>query len=279
MFEVALCSTPSGVWQDSDAWVYQEKHDGIRAIMVYHDGRMALLSRAMNLITDKFPDIQDEYSKILGTSESAFYLDGEIVSPDGFSAVQRRRMLNKPDLTPVKFMVFDTPHPALNLEQRSKYLYDILPAENISPSWDSYKDSLRKVEEQNLEGLVAKRKGSRYTSGRSKNWYKLKAKQTVTAFVHSIQTSGANRAFGALRLGLLDENGKIVDIGKCGTGFSATEQSRILSKYNAGEVVIVEIACEGKLTNLRFPSFLRMRSDATLADCTTSQLAIVRKVK
>jgi bifunctional non-homologous end joining protein LigD len=279
MFEVALCSTPSGIWQDSDAWIYQEKHDGIRAIMVSHGGRMILLSRAMNPITDKFPDIQDEYSKILGTSESAIYLDGEIVSPDGFSAVQRRRMLNKPDLTPVKFVVFDTPHMSDGLKQRTQYLYNLLPADNISPSWDSYEESLRKVKEQNLEGLIAKRKGSRYTPGRSKNWYKLKEQQTVTAFIHDIATSGANRAFGALHLGLLDENGEVVDIGKCGTGFSAVEQEEILSKYKAGETVIVEIACEGKLTNLRFPSFLRMRSDATLADCSTSQLAAVRKVK
>ena len=102
----------------------------------------------------------------------------------------------------------------------------------------------------------------------------------------------ASPAFGALLLGLY-EDGKLVPVGKVGTGFSDRLLAELMEKFAPlvttvpqlpgirGKVVWLEpvLVCEvgymevTRDRKLRIPRFLRLRTDKPAAACTVDQLA------
>lgn len=181
----------------NDDWTLELKFDGIRAILT-HDVTTKLETRNEKDMTVSFPEITSQAEGMLGATR--VMLDGEIVGFDSrglhkLNFVQHRLGVKDPDKIavrqksyPVVFVAFDilrlngkdvTRKP---IEERREMLYEVVPknaATNIVTAevypiammdalWDF-------IEDNNLEGLVTKRDGSKYVPGsRSPQWLKIK---------------------------------------------------------------------------------------------------------
>lgn len=174
--------TPSDIVPSGDEWIYQLKLDGIR--MLYQkSGRIQLFTRHQTDITQKFPEL------LTDQLPDSIVLDGEnIVIENGKPVLEHilhRLRTNKPDLKnrPAQFMVFDILHlngrdlQHLPLIERLDILqYLKLPDHfGICPTHPNGQELFCATKNLQLEGIVAKRKRSRYTlDHRSKNWLKIK---------------------------------------------------------------------------------------------------------
>jgi len=191
------------------AWEYELKLDGYRAIAFKSSGRVHLRSRNDKDLGGKYPDVV----KALASLPDETVIDGEVIAMDAagrpsFNALQNYGSSKSPLL----YYVFDvltirgrdvTGEP---LSSRREFLDgEILPKlpDPIRPSAvldAGLPDLIRAVKEQGLEGLVAKRKNSRYESGqRSGAWQKMRVNQGQEFVIGGY--TRAPRAFDALVFG------------------------------------------------------------------------------
>lgn len=177
---------------DDPGWIYELKLDGIRCL-AYFDKGLADLRNKRNLrLNDKFPELSGIYENV----SSRCILDGEIVVlkngvPD-FYALQRRTLLTdrfKIEMEsvrfPASFVAFDCLY-AENRERvwepltaRKSTLFSLVQESGriaVSRCIEGRGMALyRAAEQQELEGIVAKRKDSIYIMGkRSRDWIKCK---------------------------------------------------------------------------------------------------------
>jgi bifunctional non-homologous end joining protein LigD len=163
---------------DSPDMIYQQKHDGNRGIAYVHAGRIVIRSKTSRPVTDEFPGIVADLPAALQGHEAV--LDGEIVAYDT-TGRERRTWISKRGVQLV-FQVFDLLHldeePQIGLpltERQEKLDSLIVPQDSIQvvSSLDDRNTALMRAIEYGHEGVVAKRKGSRYAPGRRNNdWLK-----------------------------------------------------------------------------------------------------------
>ena len=289
-------------------WIFEFKYDGYR-LWVSKDGdTVTLYSRNGNDLTQTFPEIAEAAAAL---PYKNFIIDGEAVAHghDGlpsFSRLQKRGRLRRVmDIRraairdPVTLYAFDLVSfeeydlRTLTLLKRKQYLKKILP--NIGPI--RYSEHIEKAGEAmyeqvsslGMEGLVAKRADSRYVSGRSDDWLKIRVDRTDDfAVIGFTDPKGSQQGFGALLLGQY-RNSELVCFGRVGTGFE-TAAFKTIQKVLDGskkmkppdvvadipdphwrepqlvvEVRYKEVTPDG---NLRHPVFLRLRDDKATVDCT-----------
>src|SRR3954454_14408545 len=104
---------------DDDAWAYEIKWDGIRAIAYSRPGHLRLETRNLNDVTARYPELS-ALNGALGDHEAV--LDGEIVAFDedgrpSFERLQRRMHLTgdaairrMATALPVTYVIFDLLH-------------------------------------------------------------------------------------------------------------------------------------------------------------------------
>lgn len=178
---------------DSDEYLYELKLDGERCI-AYLDGDGTDLRNKRNMkMLPKVPEL----SQIHKQAQCRCILDGELVvihagKPD-FFLIQKRSMMSNPmkieleaQWHPACFTAFDIlyyeDHPVtdLPLTERKKLLESVVREESarfaVSRSIEGQGTAFYQLaEQQNLEGIVAKRKDSRYYfDKRTKDWIKCK---------------------------------------------------------------------------------------------------------
>jgi bifunctional non-homologous end joining protein LigD len=226
---------------DDDAWGYEFKWDGVRAVVYVDGGRPRVLSRNDRDVTATYPELRD-MAESLGATQVV--LDGEIVAMDesgrpSFGALQNRmhvtgaaqirRLVTQ---TPVTFLAFDV----LYLDGRS--LLDepyverrrLLESLGLSgPSWQTppyFAGGGAAVfaasGEQGLEGILAKRLDSKYfPDKRSDCWLKLKNMRMQEVVICGWKPGAGRRkgAIGSLLLGVQGADG-IDYVGHVGTGFT-----------------------------------------------------------
>jgi bifunctional non-homologous end joining protein LigD len=119
------------------------------------------------------------------------------------------------------------------IEERRERLAEIAadPSHGVrlSESFEDGEALLAAARSRGLEGIVAKRAGSRYTPGRrSPDWLKLKAREEQEFVVVGYTAGSGNRAesFGALALAVRD-GGELRYVGNVGSGFSTPELARL----------------------------------------------------
>jgi len=233
-----------------DAWGFEFKWDGIRALAYVDGGRVRLQSRTGEDITARYPEVHP-MGRALGSSE--VILDGEIVALDdkgrpSFEAIQQRMGLTaeneirrKMKDVPVTYMVFDLiwkdGHSLMErpYADRRKALAELklTDASWQTPPYErgggaTMKDASRRA---GLEGVMAKRLDSRYEPARrSGSWQKIKNKNRQELVIGGwLEGEGKRRGYpGALLVGYY-KDGKLVYAGKVGTGFTDTT----LDKLNA----------------------------------------------
>ncbi len=227
--------------KDDANWSYEMKWDGVRALTYLQDGRVRFTSRNDIDVTVSYPELHSIAEQL---GETQALLDGEIVSFDeagrpSFKRLQQRmhvasaataRRLAESD--PAVYLIFDL----LHLDGRN--LFD-LPytqrrelLEGLELDGDSWQippaftgDGAHAVEaskQQGLEGIMAKRSGSRYLPGRrSPDWVKVKNFRTQEVVVGGWSPGKGRRAgtVGALLLGVPTSEG-LRYVGQVGTGFT-----------------------------------------------------------
>ena len=223
------------------AWMYEVKWDGYRAIAKIQNGHSTLLSRN-GLAFDNYNVINNE----LNTWGMDIILDGEVVvlNKHGVSDFNALQQWNNKAAGNLVYYVFDIIWykgknlTKLPLNKRLQILNEVLPTTNDdvirkSPIFEvNGIEFFHAAETTGLEGIMAKRKKSIYTSeSRSKDWLKIKVQkrqEVVICGYNKKETSP--RVFSALLLGVYNKK-KLVYIGKVGTGFSDKLQKELVKQF------------------------------------------------
>jgi bifunctional non-homologous end joining protein LigD len=240
-----MLATPGSLPKDDEAWAYEFKWDGMRALLYVDGGRIHLESRNGNDLTTSFPELR-ALGEQLGSRPVV--LDGEIVAFDDeghprFQLLQPRIHASDANKAkrlaaeqPVVYVIFDALYVdgesllSLAYEERRRRLEALRLVTKKTEHWTlSPKfagpgaDVFQASKEQGLEGVVAKRLDSVYLPGkRSPYWTKVKNFRTQEVIVGGWTPGEGNRRgrLGSLLLGLPSGDG-LEYIGQVGTGFDA----------------------------------------------------------
>jgi bifunctional non-homologous end joining protein LigD len=221
-------------------WVHEVKFDGYRMQLRVEAGRTALRTRKGLDWTERFPEIAKA-----GEGLADALLDGEICALDeagapDFAALQAA--LSEKDTSRLVFFAFDALFAegrdlrGLPLSERKARLGRLLSGlkgaaaeriryvEHLASAGDAV---LRSACRMSLEGIVSKRLDARYRSGRGETWTKAKCRAGHEVVIGGWTTTGA--AFRSLIVGVY-RAGKLIHVGRVGTGYGREKLSRLLPR-------------------------------------------------
>jgi DNA ligase D-like protein (predicted ligase)/DNA ligase D-like protein (predicted 3'-phosphoesterase) len=221
---------------DHPDWLFEVKWDGYRTVAEIRDGDVALYSRNLISLNQKYVPIVDALRKF--SFEAV--LDGEIVVVDdrGQPDFQLLQNYQKSGSGHLLYYVFDLLHfqghdlTSLPLLRRKELLKKILPASpKIRFSDHVWSDGIlffNVVKEKGLEGIIAKHAQSTYQIGRrSRQWLKVKTQLTQEGVIAGFtEPRGGRRYFGTLVLGVFERD-ELIYIGHSGGGFGAKNLQEI----------------------------------------------------
>lgn len=227
---------------DSSNWIYEVKLDGIRCVAYLNDNGTDLRNKRDKKLLPHLPELSEIHKRV----KDKCILDGEVfVLKNGitdFYEIQRRALMTDSfkiklaaDKYPAAFVAFDVLYcknklvTDLPLLERKKILYDIVE-ENSFISTSRFVENngislFEATKKQGLEGIVAKRKDSRYYfDKRTKDWIKCKVLLTEDCVICGyIQKENS---MTSIVLGQYN-NGELVYKGNVTLGFSL----RILNQH------------------------------------------------
>jgi DNA ligase D-like protein (predicted ligase) len=224
-------------------WAYEIKLDGYRALAFKTGGKLQLRSRNDNDFAPRYPSI----AKALASLPDDTAVDGEIVALDAegkpsFNALQNYGS-SKADLI---FYVFDVMVLAGKdvmgepLRQRrelleKKVLTKLNEPIRYSPALEaSLADLVHSVKAQGFEGLVAKRRDSKYQPGeRTGAWQKMRVNQGQELVIAGYTPSSKN--FDALVIGYY-EDGKLMYAARTRNGFTPASRAELFKKLKPLEI-------------------------------------------
>ena len=220
---------------DNDDWLSELKLDGIRFLYATMNG-FNFYTRHENEVTERFPEL------ITGQVPKGTILDGELIISDengkpDFEELMSRFQVTSPkrisimsSIKPVTFCAFDVIYykgkkvSQLPLSERKEILNTILPEDlpliaktlSINGHGTALFDLVKK---QGLEGIVLKKKDSKYELGkRSQNWLKVINYQQATVEIAGFRKSefgwllrfSDGKPAGIMELGVPNEARKAV---------------------------------------------------------------------
>ena len=219
---------------DGSLWTYEAKLDGYRCLAVKRGKDVALWSRRGNSFTARFPEIARACEKLPPDT----LIDGEVIAIDENGRVSFNALQHSRARAHLQFYAFDVlVHRARNvlnlpLERRRELLADSLAKVKYpalcSTTFDAKPAELiRAAKELQLEGIIAKRKGSLYEPGRrSGAWAKYKINRSQE-FVIGGYTPG--NPFDALIVGYYD-GAELKYVAKVRNGFVPRLRREIYEK-------------------------------------------------
>ena len=247
---------------DDPAWLFEAKWDGYRVEAVVRDGMVRLWTRNRIDAAVYFPDLAGPAEWI--TAGEAI-IDGEVVALDakgrpsfsllqdrtglrGLEAATGRRALDAPRPSdearaaiPIVYMAFDLLHIdgrsllEVPLEERKRVLRQILrPHPMVRYAAHVVGDGVaftQAAAEQGLEGVVAKRRSSRYDPGhRSRDWLKIKLRlEQELVVVGWLPGQGSAASLGSLVVAVY-EDGRLRHAGQVGSGISEAARRALLAQ-------------------------------------------------
>ncbi|MFL6451559.1 MAG: non-homologous end-joining DNA ligase [Bryobacteraceae bacterium] len=221
---------------EGSEWQYEVKLDGYRALAIRSGSHVSLLSRRNRSLADQFPEIETA----LASLEDGIILDGEIVTLDSNGRPSFNLLQNYTSKAAnVVYYVFDQlayrrkdlSH--LALSKRREVLDALLedvsdPIRRSAILNASAEQVIAAVKDKGLEGLVAKRSGSRYEPGqRTGQWVKYKTNRGQEFVVGGYRV-GRNE-FDNLAIGYYEGN-KLLFIAKLKNGFTPTAKKAIYER-------------------------------------------------
>lgn len=248
-----MLASPGELPATDAAWAFEPKWDGIRAVTRLDGaGALAASSRNSQDLSRMFPELE-VLTTLLRRRPVA--LDGELVALDDagvprFGLLQARLNLTSASIVarrasevPATYIVFDVLHLDgsslldLTYDERRSALESLgLDGDGVTTG-ASYRDVagadvFAAASSRGLEGVVAKRRASRYQPGsRSTDWIKVKAMRDQEVVIGGwLPGQGHLRGtFGALLLGVPSPDG-LVYVGKVGTGFNDRARAALLTR-------------------------------------------------
>lgn len=221
---------------DPGRWQYQVKFDGYRAVAFRTGGKVQLRSRNNSDFAARYPMVVRGLARL--PDETA--IDGELVAFDedgrpSFTALQNAAAAR------VAYYVFDV----MILRGRDLMGEPLdtrtaLLEQEVAPTFAApvgypgalqagLPDVVRAIKAQGLEGVVAKRRSSRYESGlRSGAWMKMRINQSQE-FVIGGYTLG--NPFDALIFGYYDDTGRLIYTGRTRSGFTPAVRAELTRKF------------------------------------------------
>jgi bifunctional non-homologous end joining protein LigD len=257
-------------------WVFERKYDGIRLLAFRQGYDIRMLSR--NRLPQTCPAVA-EAIKSLPVRE--IILDGEMTwSKEGVAYhVFDLLWLDGRDVSPLPL---DERHALLAKLPLQKPLQRVARITDEKP-WE-------RACREGWEGVIAKRRDSRYEHRRSPHWLKMKCEASQEFVVGGFtEPQGGRKGFGALLVGYF-ENEDFVFAGKLGTGFNTKLLLELRALLDALEirkppftkavglprmgahwvrptmVVQAGFIAWTKFGKLRHPRFLGIRSDKPARD-------------
>lgn len=215
---------------DDPGWIFEDKFDGFRMVAEIRSGEVALYSRNGKVISRSYIEVAEALEEVKGDA----VIDGELVAlgKDGVSHFQLLQNALRHEAK-LLYCAFDLMFAdgedlrTLRLLERKKRLKAILPRHKLIAFSSHRKGSGKKffaeAERKRLEGIMAKRADSPYSSGiRTADWLKVKTAQRQEVVIAGFTAPKRTRPFfGALVLAVRDgEDWRY--IGHVGTGFSHT---------------------------------------------------------
>jgi bifunctional non-homologous end joining protein LigD len=213
-------------------WLFEPKLDGYRVIATIENNDVRLSSRRGLDCSNEYPWLVDALRR---QPYHDVIFDGEIVALDeqgrpSFQLLQNRMSEPKPTLL---YYAFDLLYRdgydlrGVPLEQRKDLLRNsLIPADRVRIVDAFPEDGITLYEaarQTGMEGIVAKRRDSRYDTGkRSDSWLKIKATQSEEFVIGGYTTGSGGRAdtFGSLIVGYYKEGAKkLTYVGHAGSGF------------------------------------------------------------
>lgn len=293
---------------DPAEWWVEDKYDGIRAQAHIDAGRVRLFTRGLEETTAAFPEVILELAPLPGP----LVLDGEILAwREGralaFSVLQQRIARKKVSNTtmaavPVIFLAYDLLlwrgelQFAMPVEERRRRL-EGLGLRYLAPQMRLASHS--EIEERFLaargrgnEGLILKRAGSAYESGkRGGNWLKVKRPYGTLDVVVTAAEQGHGRRASVLSdvTFAVRSDDRFLNVGKAYSGLTDEEIRQLTVLFKATTVerygrvsllrpeVVLEVAFDGVQRSprhksgyaLRFPRIVRWRRDKRPEECDT----------
>jgi bifunctional non-homologous end joining protein LigD len=189
----AMLAKPGEVPEsDGEDWGYEIKWDGIRALGYADHGKWCMLSRRLEDVSVRYPELEPIAEALKGHSA---ILDGEVVALDDegrprFQLIQSRMGLSSAGMIqarvkqqPVDYVIFDLLHLDGHCVRDLPYVQrrELLQELGLDgPRWRTPRyrhgggaDLLEAARRQGLEGIVAKRCDSPYRPGkRTGEWIK-----------------------------------------------------------------------------------------------------------
>jgi bifunctional non-homologous end joining protein LigD len=256
---------------DPAHWEYQLKFDGYRAVAFKTGGSVHLRSRNDNDFSVRYPAVVGGLAKLPNET----VIDGELVAVDedgrpSFNALQNYGSSSGP----VLYYVFDVmilsgrdvqQEP---LEARRELLERkvvptlVEPVRYTGELNASLRDLIQSVKAQGLEGLVAKRRDSRYEPGlRTGAWMKMRINQGQE-FVIGGYTIGT-RTFDALIFGYYDGD-RLIYAARTRNGFTPAQREQLFKKFRQLETTECPFANLPEAKSGRWGQGL---TKAKMADC------------
>jgi bifunctional non-homologous end joining protein LigD len=231
-----LASLRPGLPPDDDRYGWEFKWDGVRAVVYAGAGRLRLLSRNGNDMTDSYPEL----GVLAGQVRAPVVLDGEIIAIRGgrpdFGLLQSRMHVRRPAArllsdVPVQLYLFDLLYAGGELLLALPYTVRRDRLEGLglndgpvrTPPWyqDGAADVLAASRSHGLEGVVGKPLASAYHPGQRRDWIKVKNLQRAEVIIGGCTPGQGGRAggIGSLLVGVPDR-GQLRYAGHVGTGFT-----------------------------------------------------------
>ncbi len=304
-----VCAT-DGAPQRSAAWLYELKLDGVRILAEKLGDNVNLAYRSGRSTTRNYADVARAVRRL---PVHDLILDGEIVTfdeqgrPNFGRLAPRIQSRRAPEIAraeaevPVIFMVFDVlrigDHDvrALPIQTRKELVQQIIQGHGYVRALDhilEHGEALWDLcEQQDLEGMIAKRLGSTYMMGprASGHWVKMKREEDAE-FVVVGYTLGDSHELKALCLGAY-VGSRLTYRGRVGSGFSNQDRKRLLTqleKHHASDSesgvipseisaiplqpsLVARVRFQGfsESGHLRAASFQGLRDDVRPEDCVT----------
>ena len=203
-------------------WIFERKLDGIRLLAFKEGGAVRLFSR--NRLPQDIPPVAAALGRL---PQAELILDGEVTW--GRAGMHYHvfdvMWIDGRDVTP------------LPLEER-RALLDALP---LSPPLQRVAELTdakpwERACSEGWEGVIAKRRGSRYEHRRSPHWMKMKCEATQELVVGGFtDPQGSRVGLGALLVGYF-EGGDFVFAGKVGTGLDTRMLLDLRARLDALEI-------------------------------------------
>ncbi len=234
---------PSG-----DDWLHEIKYDGYRLLCSIQGGRARLFSRGGLDWTDKLSRLASS-ARELPAREAV--LDGEIVvlRPDGTSDFQAlQKTIGGANPSALVYYLFDVLYgdgndlrmaPVIERKELLRSLLEGSPSDRLRMS-DHVRGQGAVVLERacalGAEGIVSKLASSIYEPRRTRTWLKIKCgHRQEFVVVGYTDPDGSRTGFGALLLGVYDDEGRLVFSGQVGTGFSEETLHELMRRLKERE--------------------------------------------